>query len=220
MPQAQFRKVLVFFAKEGDARFLSHLDLLRTMDRAFRRSGLPFRFTEGLNPKVKLSFPTALPLGIESGVETVEVQVESGVSLREIRDRLGAALPAGLRVWGAEALFTGEKWRVTELHYVVTGPDLPSSGELRELLARKRVPILRRGREVDLRPLLAEAAREGEAVRLAIVWTESGTARPADVLEALGRDPGEYRVVKVGMKFQTTFGETILRSHEPQDPDQ
>ena len=59
MSEAQYRKVRIYFRKVGDVKFLSHLDVMRTMDRALRRTGPPIRFTEGMNPKVKMNFPTA-----------------------------------------------------------------------------------------------------------------------------------------------------------------
>jgi radical SAM-linked protein len=212
----EYRKVRIYFRKTGDAVFLSHLDVMRTMDRALRRSGLPIRFTEGMNPKVKMAFPTALPLGMESRLETMEVQVRPGVALREIRDRLGRELPEGLRPFDADALYTGEKWSVAELHYEVFG-DLPSEGEVQALLEQERVPVERRGKVRDLRPLLAALAREEERLTVSILWTDTGTARPDDVLRALGRSPEACRVVKVGMTFLTSLGERIMKTDGSED---
>ncbi len=52
------------FSVGGEVRFLSHLDLLRTMERALRRSGLPIAYSEGYSPpRPKMSFGFALPVG-------------------------------------------------------------------------------------------------------------------------------------------------------------
>jgi radical SAM-linked protein len=217
-----FRKVQLYFVKTGDARFLSHLDVSRTMERAIRRSGVPVRFTEGMNPRVKMSFPSALPLGMESRLEAVLLQVSPSMTLREVVERLGRELPEGLRPFDADELFTGEKWRVAEILYELlpAGDGLPGEGELDALLARETIPVVRRGRDVDLRPLLAELVREPDRIRLAIAWTDSGTARPEDLLRAMGRDPDQVRVVKVGIAFRTSFGETIRKTDGSQDSHQ
>ncbi|HHY14975.1 MAG TPA: DUF2344 domain-containing protein, partial [Firmicutes bacterium] len=57
------------FSVGGEVRFLSHLDLLRTMERALRRSGLPIAYSEGYSPRPKMSFGFALPVGVLSTAE-------------------------------------------------------------------------------------------------------------------------------------------------------
>ena len=205
----------MYFTKLGDARFFSHLDVMRTMDRALRRSGLPIRFTEGMNPKVRMSFPTALPLGMESRLEVMEIQVRPGPTLREVCERLGAELPESMRPFDVDALFKGEKWRVVEISYDVfaDAEEPPSDAVIEALLAREAVPVERRGKELDLRPLLARVLREDTCLRVDIAWTEKGTARPEDLLRALGRDPENHRSVKVGITFESSFGERIRKTN-------
>jgi len=53
------------FSKAGDLRFVGHLDLQRLIERCLRRSGLPLRYSQGFNPKVRLNLASALPLGQE-----------------------------------------------------------------------------------------------------------------------------------------------------------
>jgi hypothetical protein len=98
------QRIRVFFSKTGDLRFLSSLDLARTLERALRRSGLPIAFTEGFNPRVRLSFPTAWPTGLEVERASFDFFLESSVSLMpldEVSRRLREALPPGLEWIGA-----------------------------------------------------------------------------------------------------------------------
>jgi hypothetical protein len=88
----------VKFAKTGDARFLSHLDFMRLLERGLRRSGLPLRYTQGFNPHVRLSLNDALPVGVESLDERVLIHLESNLSPETVRDRLASVLPAGIGV--------------------------------------------------------------------------------------------------------------------------
>ena len=61
------------FAKKGRARYISHLDLMRAMQRAIKRAGVPIWYTQGFNPHSYLMFPLALPLGTESEVEVLDI---------------------------------------------------------------------------------------------------------------------------------------------------
>lgn len=91
MPRALFEKV-------GSARFISHLDLMRLFQRAFKRAGLPLTHTQGFNPRPSVSIALPLSLGAESNCELLDFDLESPVPLEDIRNRLNAALIDGIRV--------------------------------------------------------------------------------------------------------------------------
>lgn len=91
MPRALFEKV-------GTARFISHLDLMRLFQRAFKRAGLPLTHTQGFNPRPSVSIALPLSLGAESYCELLDFDLESPVPSEDIRDRLNAALIDGIRV--------------------------------------------------------------------------------------------------------------------------
>ena len=91
MPRALFEKV-------GSARFISHLDLMRLFQRAFKRAGLPLTHTQGFNPRPSVSIALPLSLGAESHCELLDFDLESPVPLEDIRNRLNAALINGIRV--------------------------------------------------------------------------------------------------------------------------
>ena len=58
--------VRMFFSKTGRAKYISHLDTMRTFTRAFRRTSLPLWYTQGFNPHLYMTFPLPLALGVES----------------------------------------------------------------------------------------------------------------------------------------------------------
>jgi radical SAM-linked protein len=91
-------RLLVKYAKEGDASFLSHREAMRAMERALRRSGLPLAFTEGFSPRPRMSFSPALPLGVSAQAEYLEVSVEEEAKILEAKERMNLALPRGLQV--------------------------------------------------------------------------------------------------------------------------
>lgn len=92
------RSVRVFFTKQGRIKFTSHLDLLRAMQRAIRRSGIPAKYSEGFNPHMQMTFALPLSLGMESLCETMDVKVEDTVTDIEMKEKLNAVLPEGLFV--------------------------------------------------------------------------------------------------------------------------
>ncbi|MBQ5334265.1 MAG: DUF2344 domain-containing protein [Oscillospiraceae bacterium] len=95
------KNIRVFFEKKDRAIYISHLDLLRTMQRALKRSGLPVWYSEGFNPRIYLNFPLALSLGVEGEREPMDMAVVEDVSLSEIAEKLNGACPDGIRIISA-----------------------------------------------------------------------------------------------------------------------
>lgn len=88
----------LLFAKEGRAVYISHLDLMRTFQRAFLRADIPIKHTEGFNPHPFISIALPLSLGFSSGCELLEFGLLPGVDHAQAPQRLNAALPEGVRV--------------------------------------------------------------------------------------------------------------------------
>lgn len=90
--------IRVVFTKTDRARFISHLDLLRCMQRAIKRAGLPIQYTNGFNPRSYIMFPLALSLGLSSQCEIMDFTLTECVSFDEVKMRMNNALPDGLKV--------------------------------------------------------------------------------------------------------------------------
>lgn len=91
-------KLRLRFTKTGRAVYLSHLDLMRTMQRAFLRAGIPIRYSEGFNPHAIISIALPLSVGTSSVCELMDFKLRSFMSLSEIPFLLNRALPEGIRV--------------------------------------------------------------------------------------------------------------------------
>ena len=91
MPRALFEKV-------GNARYISHLDLMRVFQRAFKRAGLPLTHTQGFNPRPSVSIALPLSLGVESWCELLDFELEHPCACDEICGRLNAALIDGVHI--------------------------------------------------------------------------------------------------------------------------
>ena len=93
--------VRLTFSKTGEAKFLSHLDMMRCFTRAARQCGYPVWYTEGFNPHIYLMFSCPLSLGFESCVETVDLRLlQDGDIPADLAERLNCGLPNGIRVLG------------------------------------------------------------------------------------------------------------------------
>jgi radical SAM-linked protein len=92
--------VRVRFTKYGKVRFISHRDVARAFERAFRIEQLPLAFTEGFSPRPKVSFGLALSVGHESDAEYLDVELTEPVDLVGLPAALTAALPEGIDVTG------------------------------------------------------------------------------------------------------------------------
>lgn len=89
------------FGKGEQVRFISHLDLMRCMERSFRRAGIMLSHTEGFNPHPKLSFGLPLPVGVISKACYMDAVIEDLLPMEELIQRLNKALPEGLKVFHA-----------------------------------------------------------------------------------------------------------------------
>ncbi len=85
------------FAKQGDLRFASHRDLLRVMERLFRRADVAVRQSEGFHPKPRFMFPSALGLGITGSDEVFDVDLDRSWPPRELGGTAGG--PGARRDW-------------------------------------------------------------------------------------------------------------------------
>jgi radical SAM-linked protein len=208
-------KVRIRFRKDRDLRLLSHHDLLRTFERMLRRAALPVRRTQGFHPHPRLVFALSLPLGVVGCAEVVELELDELLPVNEIRERLTGQAPPGLTIQAIRRIDPNAGAQVRRLCYRVAVPaertatvayrlgEVLRAAECR--VERRRPPV----RLVDLRPWISDLrlmSREGEASAEATardsagaspsrrehllemdLWlTPSGTARPDEVLQALG----------------------------------
>jgi radical SAM-linked protein len=96
--------VRVAFTKQGKVRFISHRDVARAFERAFRIEALPLSFTQGFSPRPKVSFGLALSVGHESDAEYLDVELATPIPLAPMPARLSRALPEGIDVVAVEPL--------------------------------------------------------------------------------------------------------------------
>ena len=89
--------IRVKYKKEDEMIFISHLDLQRLLQRAFRRAKINLSYSEGFNPHPKMSYGNALALGVESQGEYVDIEIEDDIEVKEFLERINQQLPDGIK---------------------------------------------------------------------------------------------------------------------------
>ena len=102
-------KLRLRFSKEGRAVYISHLDLMRTMQRAFMRAGYRLKYSEGFNPHPVMSILLPLSVGCASGCELMDFSLTNDEDLAALPARLNGAMPEGITA--LEAYEGGRKVR-------------------------------------------------------------------------------------------------------------
>lgn len=86
------------FKKEGPIRFIGHLDLMRTFQKLFMRSGIPVAYSEGFNPHQIFSFATALAVGVSSEGEYIDLRLKEEVPVEVLIQVINAHAPRGIEM--------------------------------------------------------------------------------------------------------------------------
>ncbi len=207
------RKIRLGFSKGGDLRFISHLELVHLFYRASKRAGLLLSYSEGFHPMPKIIFAKALPVGVESLMEIVDIELEGRMDPLEVKERLNRVLPHGIEVTKAEEVLLSSSPSLLSYRSVYWIPldHLLSKEEAttRVMNALEETELFinqqRKGRErrVDIRPLIE---------RMAVKFSFQEVASEAEpgVLTA-GSDPAPVDVKK--LEEESPWGiELVLRS--------
>lgn len=91
-------KLRAKFKKDGDLKYISHLDLMRTIERAMRRAQIKFSLSKGFNPHPLISFGPALSMGATTHGDYFDVVVEGEIDPKKFKDDLNRTLPDGLEI--------------------------------------------------------------------------------------------------------------------------
>lgn len=229
------KRLFLSITKGEEIRFLGHLDLLRTLEWAVMRSGIPAAFSEGFNPHMKISLDAALGVGVAADPIYMELRLEGDMSPEEVKERLGRQLLKGIRIhsvmeaaqeWPKLINFLNED--VYEAEGPVAGTADPEAirmkteefNRLNSFMYERITP--KKTRKMDVIPMLTgpvSVRTEGARayLRFSLKRTKEGTVQPKDLwkifAESFGMPwtPGEFVCRRCGAyhledgKRQTPF---------------
>lgn len=192
-------KLRIKFEKREPVKFISHLDLSRVFERAFRRAALPLAFSQGYTPHPKISFSAALPVGTTSSGEYMDVEFLDDINPEIVKDRLNFVLPMGIKVVKAEK--ADNKIDLSSVNCaiykvfvsgVTVKDDLEKAISL--LLDKEHIMIVKntkkKTREIDIAPLIYSISlknmdKQGAMLEMELATGQQGNVAPSVVISEL-----------------------------------
>ena len=187
-------KMLVVFEKKERLRHIGHLDLMRAMQRALRRSDLPVRYSQGYSPHMLLSFAAPLSVGMPGRREIMEVPLEKPIGRQVFMARLAAALPPDLPVVDVIRVDDAHKSPMALLEAACFEAVMEQAPEglaqaVAAFLAQETIPAVRKTKTgekpCDLRPMIYDLKLDGNTLRMTLALCEQATCKPELLLSTL-----------------------------------
>ena len=216
------QRIRLFFKVEGPARYLSQLDFLGAFERAIRRAAVPVRMSEGFNPRPKLSFPLARPVGVVSREEVCEIELSCPMGLELLVRGLDAELPEGVMISHATYVAPNDKARAVAVRYTFRFRTEREAAALPvgSFLARTEHRLEREGkkRSIDARELVRSMECRGDTLCVEIRATPDGSLRPQEILGALDwtcEDPSAVSISREVVCEERVAGPKRSREDRP-----
>lgn len=211
MKPTYVQRLRIIFRKFGPTRFIGHLDVARTWERALNRAHIPMAYSQGFNQRPLMQVAAPLPLGYTSDCEIIDIWVKELLEPSELGAQIMQTMAPGIEIVSVEAVRIKQPSLQTltrEASYYVRLPfETLSSAELQqkatELLAQPEIIRQRRGKKYkgktyDLRPLIIalavqpDSAEPSMTMQLHLATGKSG--RPDEVLASMGFDALDARI--------------------------
>lgn len=196
------QRLRVSFSRGDELRFLSHLDLMRLWERAFRRAGLALAYSEGFSPHPRISLAAPLSVGMTSEAELMDVVLSRWMSPQEFVTKVIGQLPEGLAILNVQSVSLEGPSLQAQVHFAeyrvevetaMNAPDMEAA--IRSLLAVAELPWEHQRdtgvHHYDLRPLidevwLIELRDTWCTLGMRLLCSSSGAGRPEQVTRAMG----------------------------------
>ncbi len=193
-------RMAAVFSKDERLRHIGHLDIMRAMQRALRRSGLPVSYSQGFNPHILLGFASALSTGAASERELMEVTLRGEVSAEEFLRRMNASLPPQMqlvRCFPLEekgpalmSLVRAARWRVELLGEGAAA----IAAAVPAFLQQEEIPSIRKTKsgekEINLRPWIYSLSADGGTLHATLALSEQANCKPDMLVRALAAFAG------------------------------
>ena len=193
-------KLRLKFSKTGRAVYISHLDLIRTMQRAFSRAGIGLKYSEGFNPHAKISIILPLTVGTRSLCEYMDFALAEDTDLAALPGRLNPCMPEGIEALEAyEAPRKGSELRWLRVTGRMTGGR--DAAFYQAFFERPEILVTRRSkrgeRTDDIAKMIGRAAftdtEDGVSADV-ILHAQEPSLSPDVMMKALGADEPSYWV--------------------------
>lgn len=192
------RKIRLKFKKVEEMRFLSHLELAHLFYRASRRADLPLHFTEGFHPMPRIIFSSALPVGVESKAEFVDIEIEGNLIPDEVMKRLNQTLPKGIEIIEAREvpIFINLTAPSRTTYWIQLNNQFSKDEvilKIKEALKKESIFITQKRKDgqriVDIKPFIEvmelKEGSSGFGIELIVRNIEGKTAKASEIVQAI-----------------------------------
>lgn len=220
------------YGKTSQGKFISHLDLVRAWERAFRRAQVPIAYSQGFNPHPKMSFGSALSVGVSSSGEYMDVVLQKSYPIQELKRKLENYLPAGLVIYDIVEIDSKVPSLMTVINrakYLIKANLIEPINQtefeniIKNLLKQEKIPILRHTKkglkEKDIRPGIFEihgkiTGEQEIQIELTVQTGSEGNVRPEEVLEVIKKNgiPLDLEIIDIHREGLYVGGDTGLVS--------
>jgi radical SAM family uncharacterized protein/radical SAM-linked protein len=217
-------RVRLTYTKLGRARFIGTVELTTLFYRAARRARLPIAFSNGYHPLPRFAFGPALPMGVESSGELVDIDLTQPLSAGEVGERVGAQLPEGMHIVAAESVplrgqsiatrIAAFRYRVDTRHLVNGDGGAHFRARIAAFCAASEFPLTKHAkgaqRVINARPYVAALQwTDPGIIDTTILFGSAGTLKPMDLVGAvLGLDTHDARALPVRKVETICHGDT------------
>lgn len=196
-------KYRMLFAKMGRAVYISHLDLMRTITRAFLRAECRLKYSEGFNPHPNISIALPLSVSCESVCEILDFKMLEDMPCEEIKSRISDQFPEGIEVidvYEMQRKVKEIKWlRISGVFEYDERDAAQMAEKLNEFYAAESIVITKKTKrgmgERDIRPAIKEISFEasgGDVILSAVISAQEPTLNPELIADALRQLAPEY----------------------------
>ena len=191
--------MIISFEKGELVRHIGHLDLMRSMQRALRRSGLPIKYSKGFNPHIVMSFASPLSVGIWGKHELMDVSLEeeipAGLFLTELNKNLPAALHAA-QTWTVDDSYPPLMSKVAAASYDMAfeGDIAPLLDAMERYMAQTEILAIRKTKsgekESNIRPMIFALSGEDRTISGTFSADSTSTLKPDVLVRSLASFAG------------------------------
>ena len=198
-------KIRIKFQKQGNLKFIGHLDVMRTFQKINRRAGIDIRYSNGFSPHQQMSFATPLGLGLTSSAEYVDFDMESVPSSREFLEKMNAVNTEELKLLKVRLLPDDAKNAMSLLEaadYTLSfregrEPEDPEAffKAFEDFLKKPSIPTVKKTKtgtqEVDLKAQIRLFERRGNDIFLRLDTGSRSNCKPDLVMETFYKAQGQ-----------------------------